>query len=272
MQPSTGTLPPALSASAAVLAACLLCLAAAACGPTQFSGTLLTSESPAASFELRNQFGETVSMADRRGRVVVLTFLYTACPDICPLTAERLRAAYELLGEAAEDVSMLVVSVDPERDTEEAALAYSKKWGMERRWDYLVGDRDSLSATWRAYYRRAVDDGEKVDRQTWRRTAASPPTSLVANSSMRGCSSLFRAIVAASLEDGGGAVPATRPEGEAGKSGVEGLREAIEERYLVFHSGPVYLIDREGAMRVLFTLPFEAADLAHDVRLLLESD
>ncbi len=230
MQPSTGTLPPALSASAAVLAACLLCLAAAACGPTQFSGTLLTSESPAASFELRNQFGETVSMADRRGRVVVLTFLYTACPDICPLTAERLRAAYELLGEAEEDVSMLVVSVDPERDTEEAALAYSKKWGMERRWDYLVGDRDSLSATWRAYF------------------------------------------VAASVEDGGGAVPATRPEGEAGKSGVEGLREAIEERYLVFHSGPVYLIDREGAMRVLFTLPFEAADLAHDVRLLLESD
>ena len=230
MQPSTGTRPPTLSASAAVLAACLLCLAAAACGPTQFSGTLLTSESPAASFELRNQFGETVSMADRRGRVVVLTFLYTACPDICPLTAERLRVAYELLGEAAEDVSMLVVSVDPERDTEEAALAYSKKWGMERRWDYLVGDRDSLSATWRAYF------------------------------------------VAASLEDGDGAVPATRPEGEAGKSGVEGLREAIEERYLVFHSGPVYLIDREGAMRVLFTLPFEAADLAHDVRLLLESD
>ena len=230
MQPSTGTRPPTLSASAAVLAACLLCLAAAACGPTQFSGTLLTSESPAASFELRNQFGETVSMADRRGRVVVLTFLYTACPDICPLTAERLRAAYELLGEAAADVSMLVVSVDPERDTEEAALAYSKKWGMERRWDYLVGDRDSLSATWRAYF------------------------------------------VAASVEDGGGAVPATRPEGEAGKSGVEGLREAIDERYLVFHSGPVYLIDREGAMRVLFTLPFEAADLAHDVRLLLESD
>ena len=230
MQPSTGTRPPALSASAAVLAACLLCLAAAACGPAQFSGTLLTSESPAASFELRNQFGETVSMADRRGRVVVLTFLYTACPDICPLTAERLRVAYELLGEAAEDVSMLVVSVDPERDTEEAALAYSKKWGMERRWDYLVGDRDSLSATWRAYF------------------------------------------VAASAEDGGGAVPATRPEGEAGKSGVGGLREASEERYLVFHSGPVYLIDREGAMRVLFTLPFEAADLAHDVRLLLESD
>ena len=230
MQLSTGTRPTALSASAAVLAACLLCLAAAACGPAQFSGTLLTSESPAASFELRNQFGETVSMADRRGRVVVLTFLYTACPDICPLTAERLRAAYELLGEAAEDVSMLVVSVDPERDTEEAALAYSKKWGMERRWDYLVGDRDSLSATWRAYF------------------------------------------VAASVEDGGGTVPATRPEGEAGKSGVEGLREAIEERYLVFHSGPVYLIDREGAMRVLFTLPFEAADLAHDVRLLLESD
>ncbi len=230
MQPSTGTLPPTLSASAAVLAACLLYLAAAACGPTQFSGTLLTSESPAASFELRNQFGETVSMADRRGRVVVLTFLYTACPDICPLTAERLRAAYELLGEAEEDVSMLVVSVDPERDTEEAALAYSKKWGMERRWDYLVGDRDSLSATWRAYF------------------------------------------VAASVEDGGGAVPATRPEGEAGKSGVEGLREAIDRRHLISHSAPVYLVDREGAMRVLFTLPFEAADLAHDVRLLLESD
>ena len=230
MQPSTGTRPPALSASAAVLAACLLCLAAAACGPAQFSGTLLTSESVAAPFELRNQLGDPVSLNDRRGQVVVLTFLYTSCPDICPLTAARLREAYEAIGDAAREVSVLVISVDPERDTEEAALAYSKKWRMEGIWDYLVGDRTSLSETWRAYF------------------------------------------VAASVEDGDGAVLATRPEGEAGKSGVEDLGQAIKERYLVSHSGPVYLIDRDGIMRVLFTLPFEAADLAHDITLLLESD
>ena len=78
--------------------------------------------------------------------------------------------------------------------------------------------------------------------------------------------------MAASVEDGDGAVPATRPEGETGKTSVEGLREAIDRRHLISHSAPVYLIDREGAMRVLFTLPFEAADLAHDITLLLESD
>ena len=189
--------PPRLSAALLGIASCLVYLGLAGCGgPAQFLGTTLSSESPAAPFELRNQFGETVSMADRRGRVVVLTFLYTACPDICPLTAERLRTAYELLGEGEKDVSVLVISVDPERDTEKAALAYSKKWRMEGIWDYLVGDRTSLSETWRAYF------------------------------------------VAASVEDGDGAVLATRPEGEAGKSGVEDLGQAIKERYLVSTRDP----------------------------------
>ena len=56
--------------------------------------------------------------------------------------------------------------------------------------------------------------------------------------------------------------------GQAG--GVQGLKQAIAERYLVIHSTPVYLIDREGDMRAVFTPPLEPEDLVHDIRVLLD--
>ena len=54
-------------------------------------------------------------------------------------------------------------------------------------------------------------------------------------------------------------------------TGVDALRDAIATAFLVIHSAPVYLIDREGTMRVVFTLPFEPESLTHDIRLLLDS-
>ena len=198
-------------------------------GPPQFLGTVLTSESEAAPFDLRNQYGEAVSLSDSRGRVVALTFLYTNCPDICPLTTTKLRDAYEALGDDSEGVSMLVISVDPERDDVESALEYSKRWGMEDRWDFLTGERHVLSEVWRAYF------------------------------------------VAASVEGERERAPSGGADGVGGKTSVEGLRQEIERRYLVSHSAPVYLIDRDGVMRVAFTLAFEAEDLAHDITLLLEA-
>ena len=69
-----------------------------------------------------------------------------------PLTTTRLRDAYDMLEDASDEVSILVISVDPERDDVEAARDYSKRWNMEERWDYFVGDRDTLSETWSAYF------------------------------------------------------------------------------------------------------------------------
>ena len=225
----TGFLPRRTPVLVVGLITFLVALGLSACSsPDSFHGTVLTSESPAAPFELRNQFGEPVSLEDRRGRTVVLTFLYTNCPDICPLTTSLIRDAYEMLGDDAEDVAILAVSVDPERDTEQAALEFSERWRMTRNWDFLVGRRERLSEIWKAYFVAAFAD------QTSQATHAS--------------------------DTGDG----------SGQSSGRGLSRTIEQAYLVSHSAPVYLIDRDGIMRVLFTLPFEAESLAHDIRLLLE--
>ena len=208
----------------------LLSLPLSACAKTApMLGTVLTSSDPAPSFRLSNQFGQPVKLADYRGKVVVLTFLYTYCPDICPIVTSHLRETYRMLGDDSRQVAFVAISVDPERDTVQRAHDYSEEWGMLEKWAYLVGDAEQLSSLWRAYYiGPAVDERVRNDQRE-----------------------------AAAHSD----VP--HP------ASVEELGQNIAARYTVTHSAPVYLIDREGRMRVLFTLPFDPSALAHDVRLLL---
>jgi len=93
-----------------------------------------------------------VGLGDYRGRPVALAFLYTRCPDVCPLIAARLGQALERLGEDAERTAVLVVSVDPEGDTPEAARTFMQAHGLtgEGR-HYLLGDAAALAPVWLAY-------------------------------------------------------------------------------------------------------------------------
>lgn len=139
-------------ASLAPLPIALLLACASPPSPDSFEGTLLTANAPAADFRLTDQFGESVALSDFRGKVALLTFLYTDCPDVCPIAANHLRQASQLLSEDGPDAAIVVVSVDPEGDSVEAAHAYSERWGMAERWAYLVGSEDALRPIWAAYY------------------------------------------------------------------------------------------------------------------------
>src|SRR5690606_10483127 len=92
----------------------LLALLLAGC-QTRLSGTEL-DQAPAQDFRLTDQFGNQVALSDFRGRPVVLTFLYTTCPDVCPLIAERLRLTANALGDDVSRVGILAVSTDPRND------------------------------------------------------------------------------------------------------------------------------------------------------------
>ena len=133
-----------------VLAAAML----AGCSQTaaSFMGTELTARDPAPEFTLLDQFGEETSLRDKLGKVVALTFLYTNCPDICPLTAHSLAKAHEALGEDAAKVSIIAISVDPARDTPQQVYAYSQQRNMLDKWSFLTGSEEELSALWEAYY------------------------------------------------------------------------------------------------------------------------
>jgi protein SCO1/2 len=92
--------------------------------PHEFSGTVFSDPAPAPSFTLTADTGERIGVDAYRGKVVLLYFGYTFCPDICPASLAELADAMDDLGDASADVQVVMISVDPARDTPELLGAY----------------------------------------------------------------------------------------------------------------------------------------------------
>jgi protein SCO1 len=94
-------------------------------GPPNFHGTVLQSSQPAQNFSLTAHTGEEVSLHDFHGKVTLLYFGYAYCPDVCPATmGELARAMRALRPSQQEQVQVIMVTVDPERDTLEILADY----------------------------------------------------------------------------------------------------------------------------------------------------
>lgn len=103
----------------------VLALVLAGCNGEDWHGIDVSGTLPDLQFTLtRAGDGQVVTQDDYRGQVVAMFFGYTFCPDICPMTLANLTALAERLGGAAEKLSILFVTVDPERDTLEELAAY----------------------------------------------------------------------------------------------------------------------------------------------------
>jgi protein SCO1/2 len=93
--------------------------------PHTFHGVVMQSPRVAEDFTLPTSTGEKMSLSDFRGKYVVLFFGYTYCPDVCPTTLSDLQQMLKTLGaERADEVQVVMVSVDPERDTPEQLASY----------------------------------------------------------------------------------------------------------------------------------------------------
>lgn len=244
----------AMSISVAAFIACS--------SPEAFRGTELTARLPATSFTLTNQFSRSISLEDYRGKVVLVTFLYTSCPDICPLTTSNIREAYELLGSDAQELAIVAVSVDPERDTVEEALAFSRHWQMTDRWDFLTGQRAELERIWRAYYIDPSVDTSSDPHETSTASAQQPRTG--------GAGALGQDTLGQPVPSDIPTLDVPDSPDSSGSSERDDSSDNSSNGYLVSHSSPVYLVDRAGLMRVVHTLPFEPNALAHDIRLLVD--
>jgi len=125
--------------------------AAATAPGSGFDGTLALPAKAAPPIALRNYLGNRVTLAEYRGRVVLVTFLYAHCPDVCPLIASNLRVALNLLGPRAKHVQVIAVSVDPHGDTPAAVASFVGNHEMTGRMQYLLGSAAELSRTWEAW-------------------------------------------------------------------------------------------------------------------------
>jgi len=107
-------------------------------------------------------------MSAQRGKLVLLTFLYTNCPDVCPLITQNINEGLRVLGPQRDDVRVLAVSVDPEGDTPKSVRAYAKKHHLLPEFHYLIGSRPELTKVWKAYDVAAVaSDPELVDHTAY---------------------------------------------------------------------------------------------------------
>lgn len=112
-----------------------------------FAGAI-RPRTPPAAFTLRDQDGRRVSVADYRGRPVVLTFLYSTCQNECPTIAQQVRGALDELG---FEVPVLAVSVDPAGDTPASARRFLARQKMAGRMRFLLGGQEELQPVWRAF-------------------------------------------------------------------------------------------------------------------------
>ena len=111
------------------LAACTVLAAAAlltACSESKpsFSAVDVTGADYAKGFELSDQNGKVRRLSDFAGKVVVVFFGFTQCPDVCPSTMAEMADIKKALGADGERLQVLLVTVDPERDTPELLKAY----------------------------------------------------------------------------------------------------------------------------------------------------
>jgi len=126
-------------------------VAPTAAGPSGFRGTKAASSGPTPDFALRDQAGRVIRLSAQRGKFVLLTFLYTDCPDVCPVIASNLNETLRQLGAKRRSVRVIAVSTDPVHDTPRTVRRYVTTHQLLPEFHYLIGSADELKPIWQAY-------------------------------------------------------------------------------------------------------------------------
>jgi protein SCO1/2 len=115
---------------------------------------------PIPDFSLTDQNGRTFTFHNLRGKVVLIAFAYTTCPDVCPLiTAAMRRVQADLNAKEHQGVYLLTVTTDPEVDEPKVLTAYANRYAADlSNWAFLTGDEPSLGKVWKSF-------GVKVHRK-----------------------------------------------------------------------------------------------------------
>ncbi|WP_426169220.1 SCO family protein [Pseudoduganella sp. R-34] len=157
-----------------LFAALFMLLALAACGEKQFKfeNTDLTGLDYGKGFSLNDHTGKPVTLDSYKGKVVVLFFGFTHCPDVCPTTMAEMSAVMKELGPDADKVQVLFATLDPERDTKELLSQYVP--GFDSRFVGLYGTPEQVAATakeFKVFYQKVP--GKTPDSYTIDHTAGS---------------------------------------------------------------------------------------------------
>ncbi len=138
-----------------------LACAAAACASPSFNGVVLDPADSAPALRLSDSTGMPFELAQQRGKVVLVFFGYTHCPDVCPTTLVDWRHVADSLGAKAAAVRFVFVSVDAERDTPATAQRYAARFSPA--FVGLTGTRAQIDSVKSAWKIAAFRDGSTAD-------------------------------------------------------------------------------------------------------------
>jgi len=142
-----------------------LLIGLAGCGPSgsSFKNADITGADYGRDFRLTDHTGKTRTLADFRGKVVVMFFGYTQCPDACPTTMLELKQVIEQLGPDGKRVQVLFVTIDPERDTPQLLAQYVPAFDPD--FIGLYGDGETTAKTakdFRIFYQKAAGSRQGI--------------------------------------------------------------------------------------------------------------
>jgi protein SCO1 len=113
---------------------------------------VLSPPTAAPPLALHNYTGEPVNLDSYRGKAVLVTFIYTHCPDVCPLITSNLGVAQHLMAKSvASKAQIIAVSVDSRGDTPKTVAAFLADHQMTGRMKYLIGSTSELARVWKAW-------------------------------------------------------------------------------------------------------------------------
>ena len=115
---------------------------------TGYEGSTLPAAIPSPNFNLIDETGKKVTLDTLKGGPSILTFLYTSCKDICPVTAQQIRGAMDRTG---RDVPVLAITVDPKTDTPAAVNRWLTDQHLSGRIHWGLGSENQLQPVWREY-------------------------------------------------------------------------------------------------------------------------
>ncbi len=184
-------------------------------------------------------------MADTRGMVVLMAFVYTHCTDVCPFETLKVKKAHELLGSDAGKVAFVAVTTDPGRDVTAVTGAYSKAMGLFDIWHFVGGPTEAVQSVWSDY-------GIGV--------SVNPDTGGAASGKEQG-----------STAPGGGTAQWSPTTGlsEVDLAVAGEIIQKFGGGYDVGHSTPFWIVDKRGIISVGLGADVTPADIVVDIRALL---
>lgn len=117
--------------------------------PYTFRGSVIDPAVEAPDFTLTSNQGDEYHLKSRNGQIVLIFFGYTYCPDVCPTTLYEMKEIKGRLGDKAEKVDFVFITVDPERDTQDQLSKYLESF--DNSFFGLTGEEEELETVWKNY-------------------------------------------------------------------------------------------------------------------------